>query len=66
MMNIKLMKKLYVKDPNEVKYQYLIKNIKKAVLKSMTIKKLLSYIQIISRMSIKILKSRTKIGNIKY
>ena len=25
MMNIKLMKKLYVKDPTEVKYQYLIK-----------------------------------------
>ena len=38
---------LYAKDPNEAKYQYLIKNIKKLVLKCMKFQRLSLSIQII-------------------
>ena len=50
---------LYVIDPNEAKYQYLIekhKEIFQFVLKSMKIERLLLNIKIISKISIKILK----------
>ena len=46
---------LYVKDPNEAKHQSYLKNMKKLVLKSIKIKRFLVNLQIISRMSIKIL-----------
>ena len=51
---------LYVIDPNEAKYQYLTekhKEIFQFVLKSMKIERVLLNIKIISRISIKILKS---------
>ena len=54
---------LYVEDPIEAKYQYFIKNMKKLVLKSSKIQRLLLNIQIICRMSIKILKNTTQIEN---
>ena len=54
---------LYVEDPIETKYQYFIKNMKKLVLKSSKIQILLLNIQIICRMSIKILKNTAQIEN---
>ena len=57
---------LYIKDPNEAKYKYLIDKHKKLVLKSKKIQKLFLDIKIVCRMSIKILMSTTQIENINY
>ena len=50
---------LYGKDENEAIYQYLIKSMRKLVLKSMKIQKILLNIQVTCRMHIRILKSTT-------
>ena len=58
---------LYVKDSNEAKYQYLIKkNIKWIVLNPIKIQIFTLNIQILFRMPIKILKSKTQAENVKY
>ena len=54
---------LYVKDPNEAKYQYLIKKRENSGLENLN-DYLIFNIQIICRMSIKILKSITQAGNL--
>ena len=56
---------LYVKDLIEAKYQYLLKNMKKLVLKRMKVQRFLLNTQI-CRMSIKILKIATQIEYVKY
>ena len=54
---------LYVKDPKEANYQYLIKNAKKVVLNDWKIQRLLLNIEKISRMSIQTLKIKTQKEN---
>ena len=55
---------LFVKDPYEAKYQYLIYKMKKMVLKIWKIQRLLLNIQIICRIFIKILMSTTQAENV--
>ena len=57
---------LYVKDPNEAKYQYLHKKREKNGHENLKNLRLLLNIQIICRMSIRILKSTTKAENVMY
>ena len=59
---------LYIKDPNEVKYQYLIKKHEEIGLEECEEDSwaFLLNIQIMCRMSVKLLKGTTHIENVKY
>ena len=52
---------LYVKDPNEAKYQYLIRKLEHSGLENLGIQRLLFNVQIVCGMSMTILKSTTHI-----
>ena len=57
---------LYVKDLNEAKYQYFIKKHENIGLKNLAIQRLSLNVQMILRMSIKILQSTTQVENLMY